>query len=72
VTGSAVAYEQPLSVLSLRTHRLAWIFHDRNNGPAFIGPGGWIVYNRFERPSAPPDDGPYVPAHTYVARLVER
>jgi Tol biopolymer transport system component len=72
VTGTAVAYEQPLSVLNLRTHRLAWIFHDRNDGPAFIGPGGWIVYNRFERPSTPPDDGPYVPAHTYVARLVER
>jgi Tol biopolymer transport system component len=72
VTGSAVTYLQPLTVLNLRTHRLAWVFRDRIDGPAFIGPGGWIVYNRYERPSAPPDEGPLVPAHTYVARLVER
>jgi hypothetical protein len=72
VTGTAVAYEQPLSVLNLRTHRLAWIFHDRTEGPAFIGPGGWIVYNRFDSTSPPPDEGPAVPARTYVARVVER
>ena len=74
VTGTAVTYLQPLSVLNLRTHRLAWIFHDRNDGRAFIGPGGWIVYGRYDRPSTPPqfDEGPEVPARTYVARIVER
>jgi Tol biopolymer transport system component len=72
VTGSAVAYEQPLSVLNVRTHRLAWIFHDRNAGAAFIGPGGWIVYTRYDRPSGPPDEAPLVPTRTYVARIVER
>jgi hypothetical protein len=72
VTGTAVAYEQPLSVLNLRTHRLAWIFHGRDYGPAFIGPGGWLVYERYDRPQAPPDEAPLVPARTYVARLVER
>ena len=72
VTGTAVAYEQPLSVLNLRTHRLAWIFHDRTEGPAFLGPGGWIVYTRFDRAASPPDEAPLVPARTYVARIVER
>jgi Tol biopolymer transport system component len=72
VTGTAVAYVQPLGVLNLRTHRLAWIFLGRNDGPAFIGPGGWIVYERYDHPSAPPDEAPLVPARTYVARLVER
>jgi hypothetical protein len=60
-------------VLNLRTHRLAWIFHDRDYGRGFIGPGGWIVYERYDRPSAPPDEeAVLVPARTYVARLVER
>jgi Tol biopolymer transport system component len=72
VTGSAVTYVQPLSVLNLRTHELASVFHDRIDGAAFVGPGGWIVYSRFDRPSSPPDEGPLVPARTYVARIVER
>jgi Tol biopolymer transport system component len=72
VTGTAVAYEQPLSVLNLRTHRLAWIFHDRDYGPAFIGPGGWVVYGRYDRPSALSDEAPLVPARTYVARMLAR
>ena len=72
VTGTAVTYQQPLRVLNLRTHRLAVVLRDRIDGAAFIGPGGWIVYNRYDRTTPPPDEGPLVPARTYVARLVER
>jgi hypothetical protein len=67
-----VTYLQPLTVLNLRTHKLASVFHGRTDGEAFIGPGGWIVNERFDSTTPPPDEGPAVPARTYVARLIER
>lgn len=72
VSGTAVTYLQPLSVLNLRTHRLATLFANRNGGSAFLGPGGWLVYSRYDRSRLPPDRvEKLVPVRTYVARLLE-
>jgi hypothetical protein len=69
VTGTAVSYLQPLEVFNLRTKKVTTLLPGRVAGPAFAGPGGWVLYSRFDRTRLRPDEAPLVPARLYLGRL---
>jgi len=53
VSGTAVAYLQPLAIFRLRTGTFVPLLRDRLDGTALAGPGGWILYSRFPSSANP-------------------
>ena len=70
VSGTAVAYLQPLSVFRLRDGTTVPLLRNRLDGTALAGPGGWILYGRF--PAGANPEGPDVRGSLYLARLAPR
>ena len=70
VSGTAVAYLQPLAIFRLRTGTFVPLLRDRLDGTALAGPGGWILYSRF--PSSANPNGPEVRSSMFLARLAPR
>jgi hypothetical protein len=74
LNGSSVTYLQSLRVFSLRKRDTATLFVGGAAGPALAGPGGWILYSRYDRPPAA-SSRPWavdVPARLYLGRLDRR
>ena len=48
VSGTAVTYMQPMSVISTTTGRQGLLLPNRIEGVPLAGPGGWILYARYD------------------------
>jgi hypothetical protein len=73
VTGTAVVYEQPMSIFSIRRRRTLELLRRRVSGGALAGPGGWILYGRYDETKRSPEgDTTIVPDRLYLARLAPR
>jgi hypothetical protein len=74
LNGSSVTYLQSLRVFSLRKRATVTLFVGGAAGPALAGPGGWILYSRYDRSPAA-STRPWavdVPARLYLGRLDRR
>jgi hypothetical protein len=73
LNGTSVTYLQSLRVFSLRKRDTVRLFAGGAAGLALGGPGGWILYSRFDRPPAvlSKQMAP-VPARLYLGRLNQR
>ena len=72
VSGTAVTYMQPMSVISTTTGRQGLLLPNRIEGVPLAGPGGWILYARYDPTKLRPDEAPLVSARLYLARLIPR
>ena len=70
VSGTEVAYLQPLSIFRLRTRTFVPLLRNRLDGTALAGPGGWILFSRFPANASP--ERAEVPSSMYLARLAPR
>jgi WD40 repeat protein len=69
-TGMAISYEQPLYVFDLRTRRTTLLLHGRLAGTAWAGPGGWVLYDRYDAAAVGADPGrTHVPDRLYLGRI---